>query len=149
MDNRAIQTALARTRPSAIPAEYDRLPAEMPEGPVTLAAVQFGKISALPTISSPLVTEVHPCDIDGGNEDTDTTIDIYPRWKHGIANADAAPLPQYAVGNVIAYIPFGDDKGMLLGDWILPKGVAAADQYKLVQYGNDGKLAKDWLRFSD
>ncbi len=104
--------------------------------------VSFGKISAVPTLSSPLITSIHPCDIDGSNEDTGTTISIYHRWKHSIANADAAPLPQFAVGEVIAYVPLDGTKGVLAGDWILPKGVAEGDKNALVYYGNDGKLKK-------
>lgn len=94
-------------------------PKLLPEDPI-----RFAKLNANWTPGSPTVT-AHPCDDDGGNEDTDTTLTLYCAWP----KAGTPDFVNLSDDDVVGYVRFYDKdhsgyRGVIIGTPQVPDGTA-------------------------
>lgn len=127
------------------------------------AGLLWGK--AISDWSSGNTVSMHPCDADGGNEDLETTITGYLISPTGGAPAAA----NVSAGDVLAYLPFGEDEGVIINADLggLPPGTTAnqllrwdaGDEqwklldppdaaYKVLQWASDGTLVWGYPKYT-
>ncbi len=126
-------------------------------------ALCWGK--AIGDWSSGNTVSMRPCDPDGGNEDTETTVSGYL-----ICPAGGSPTAvNVKAGDVLAYLPFGDNEGVIINADLggLPPGTVTNQMlywnnsekkwkllappdaaYKVLQRAYDGTLVWDYPKYT-
>ena len=102
-----------------------------------------------------LYSTANPCDSNGRNVDSGTTLYIYHRWMDNITSNEMTTFPHLVAGDVKAYHPFQHDPagagdmeacGILAGDGCLPEGPFDTDDvYKVTQANNTGRLILNYV----
>ena len=102
-----------------------------------------------------LISTANPCDSNGGNTDSDTTLFIFHKWRNDITSSDMTTIPHLETNYVVPYYPFRYDPlsdsvfescGILQGEFCLPAGgLIDSDSAKVLQLTDEGKLTADNL----